>query len=287
MDIEFGTEPRREALATQTLGGKIQPPTNGSPIYMLGAFRDNQLHLSQLDHMVQLRTQLPHLDAGDENVRSSAARAKANHPNTAPAADRPEPRAVDMKVKSAADPSDFSSDLHASGTRTADLLRRMQEEKWEPYEWVDEVEAASWDNFDGHMFLNDADPPVLKSRMTNNEFLDAISAPRLDPMRPGGKGLMGRVKPRDRRKRTRKSANKGTVRGGKEVEARGEEEMTVEDGESASGSSDADDGEDEDTKTVVQEPVVVAPASTHKAIPKPRGRPRKSLTHTGKDASAS
>ncbi|PZP62892.1 MAG: hypothetical protein DI596_03315, partial [Azospira oryzae] len=64
-DPEFMYPP----LQTQSLGGKLVTPSARDPIYLLGHFRNQQLHLSHLDSVVQMRPQLHHIDAEDEIKR--------------------------------------------------------------------------------------------------------------------------------------------------------------------------------------------------------------------------
>lgn len=82
---------------------------------------------------MQLRPQLHHLDAFDEVAIKSKAIAKARKDLDDEAGPRnvPEARAIDVKVKSA-------ESEHNGGQRNNDLLKRMQEEKWDKYSWVDE-----------------------------------------------------------------------------------------------------------------------------------------------------
>ena len=70
-DSNVSSDPE-DTITTQTLGGKIASTSSGDPIYMLGAFRGSELHLSHLDALVQVRPQLHHLDAADELERSRA-----------------------------------------------------------------------------------------------------------------------------------------------------------------------------------------------------------------------
>lgn len=84
----------------------------------------DQLHLAPLSAVVQLRPQLHHLDAYDEvTVKSKSAKSKQEEGDT-------EARAIDMKVKSA--------EGDTGGQSNNELLKKMQDEKWEKYEWIDE-----------------------------------------------------------------------------------------------------------------------------------------------------
>jgi hypothetical protein len=127
-------------LGKQTLGGRIKPAIDGDPLYMLGAFRGEEFHLAPLSSVVQLRPQLHHLDAFDDvakgRVASSArARKDADGGGEDVGGSRVvehEARAVDMKVKSA----EGGDDTAVKGNN--ELLKRMQDEKWERFSWIDE-----------------------------------------------------------------------------------------------------------------------------------------------------
>lgn len=135
-------------IRTQSLGGRIKPPEEGDPVYMLATFKGSKcmgspigfslitrahkrhlenLHLSPVSAVVQLQAQLHHLDALDEMPKKGASKAKKDDD------DRPtesEARAIDVKVKGAEDGG-------AILAGNLDLLKRMQEEKWKAFEWVD------------------------------------------------------------------------------------------------------------------------------------------------------
>lgn len=206
----------------QTLGGKIVKPSAGDPIYLLGSFQNNSLHLSHLDALVQVRPQLPHLDAVDEleRNRGTAALARAKGKDgivlgdiSAPPAGqsaRPESKAIDIKLKSGG-PSSHNNDL---GTNiNAQLLRAIQQEPWQTFDWIDEDDVEAHQQAEKALYLsipldNDVDtsvPPNLESAITNSEWLDLMSAPRIDHGKKGNnKGLMGKVRGRDRERQRRK-----------------------------------------------------------------------------------
>ena len=157
-----------------TLGGRIKPSVDGDPVYMLGAFRESrslpeippfpnrmflfslarglrlggiytilltlsdrcadELHLAPLSAVVQLRPQLHHLDAFDEvSVKNKALlRARRDLDGEArPRPAEPEARAIDMKVKSAE-----SGNANLAGNNES--LKRIQDERWQRYSWIDE-----------------------------------------------------------------------------------------------------------------------------------------------------
>lgn len=85
------------------------------------------LHLSPVSAVVQLHPQLHHLDALDEMPKGRGAKNKKEDEDRG---GDTEARAIDVKVKGAEDGG-------AMLAGNLDLLKRMQEEKWRKYEWVD------------------------------------------------------------------------------------------------------------------------------------------------------
>ncbi|KAL5002960.1 Sin-like protein conserved region-domain-containing protein [Aspergillus recurvatus] len=162
-------------LKVQTLGGRIKTPEDGDPVYMLAAFRGDKLHLSPVTAVVQLHPQLHHLDAMDEMPKARAGKVRKEGEE-----DRAEPeaRAVDVKVKGAED-----RDVMMPGN--LDLLKKMQEEQWKKYDWVDAENEESWQIYDNYMMHQDVeDLPQLQSAINSEDYLDKMSAPRIDPARP-------------------------------------------------------------------------------------------------------
>lgn len=94
---------------------------------------EDELHLAPLSAVVQLRPQLHHLDAVDDNAKGKPTpRSKKDADDDASGRPgEPEVRAIDMKVKSAE-----SENVNVTGNN--ELLKRMQDEKWEKYTWIDE-----------------------------------------------------------------------------------------------------------------------------------------------------
>ncbi|KAL1969646.1 hypothetical protein VTN77DRAFT_8199 [Rasamsonia byssochlamydoides] len=165
-------------LKVQTLGGRIKEPQDGDPLYMLGAFRGKNLHLSPVSAVVQLRPQLHHLDAAEElSSRTRAARARKDVDDDA-AQREAEARVIDVKVKSAE-----GGEAVVGGN--IELLKKMQDEKWETYEWVDAETEDAWYTYESYMIHNNPeDLPQLQSAIDGEDYLDAMSAPRVDPARP-------------------------------------------------------------------------------------------------------
>jgi RPC5 protein len=274
-DVDMETIPAHSSiseepiLSVQTLGGKIVNPSPGDPIYMLGSFQNNSMHLSHLDALVQVRPQLPHLDAADELERNRNVSAMARNKGKDAAVNgdipaplpgpstRPESKALDLKIKSNG-PAYHDNDL--STNTNAKLLRAIQQEPWQTYIWIDEDEPESRDHAKKalhlHLPLNDLDatcePSKLESAITNCEWLDLLSAPRIEHGKKGDKGLMGKVRGRERERQRRKrneaarrerasTAQKETAAAGEE--AGGSASNPIEEG-TATGNADGTAAED-------------------------------------------
>ncbi|CAG8949203.1 hypothetical protein HYFRA_00004826 [Hymenoscyphus fraxineus] len=163
-----------KVLAKQTLGGQMVTSDGTNPQYMVGTFRKNQLHLTPVKHIVQLRPQFHHVDAQAEQKKASA------HGSNSTAVP-PQARAITMTVKSNVDGENDKIDTMAS------RISSTQQEPWIQYRYVDEAEDEAWAVFQENFFVgpNDDltneellnDMPKLKSSLDNEEYLDVISAP--------------------------------------------------------------------------------------------------------------
>lgn len=191
-------------LQTQSLGGKIVTPTARDPVYLLGCFWQNQIHLSQLDAVVQMRPQLHHIDALEEHQKRAqsltgpaTAKQKAGT-NGIPG--KVESKAIEIKIKDTKDdPKDRSLNENARS------LRDIQVEGWDEHEWIDEEDDDAKEAAESLLQLSFAGtPPVskLKSRISNGDWLDKMSAPRED----GKKGLLAKLRGRERERARRKKA---------------------------------------------------------------------------------
>ncbi|KAL3473390.1 Sin-like protein conserved region-domain-containing protein [Aspergillus californicus] len=162
-------------LKVQTLGGRIKNPEDGDPVYMLAAFRGDKLHLSPVTAVVQLHPQLHHLDAMDELPKARATKGRKEGEEEGP---EPEARAIDVKVKGSED-----KEIPVAGN--LDLLKQMQDENWKSYDWVDAENEESWQIYDNYMMHQDVEGlPQLESAINSEDYLDKMSAPRIDPARP-------------------------------------------------------------------------------------------------------
>ncbi|KAL9622710.1 MAG: hypothetical protein Q9160_003020 [Pyrenula sp. 1 TL-2023] len=227
-----------DEMHMQRLGGKIKEPAEGDPVYMLGYVKDNAVHLSRLDALVQLRPQLPHLDADDEVLRHID-RAKGKKESSESNV-KSQARAVEMKINRTE-----KSPEEAARAQNEALLQSIQDEKWTTYTWNDHDTFESASHYDKCLrmpFIDEA--AQLTARVDNSGWLDAMSAPRIDPAsgKAGSMGLMGKVKGREREKRRRNFSEK--QRREREQAANTENVMEDVDGDTAL-ESETDSGESE------------------------------------------
>ncbi|KAI9772368.1 MAG: hypothetical protein M1839_002504 [Geoglossum umbratile] len=171
-------------LDKQTLGGITNSKDAIQPNYYIGTFRNSQLHLNPLSSITQLRPQFHHIDAlADQEKSATRAQRDATNPPR-----QQEARAVQMTVKSA-----DGDDLETS--EISKTLRSAQEEDWIHYKYFDENSDDSWASYE-RLFLSDAAKAMkLRSTWTNSEWLDAMSAPRLDHSAPGRKAPVLKIEP--------------------------------------------------------------------------------------------
>ncbi|KAF2855652.1 hypothetical protein T440DRAFT_551019 [Plenodomus tracheiphilus IPT5] len=153
-------------LNSQTFGGQIINDNGKGPSYMLGTFRDDQLHLTRLNGLVQLRTQFHHIDASAQLEAVARRREKESQEGAKPA----EPKAFLPTVKKT------GGDTAAEMTQA--FMKQTNQEQWQKMNYHDENSEVAFDSYSERLFLADAAAaPVLQSRLNNNEFLDTISAP--------------------------------------------------------------------------------------------------------------
>lgn len=110
----------------QTLGGQIVQDEHGNPNYMLGAFKGNELHLTRLDGLVQMRPQFHHVDAVTHQ-ETAARRSEA--------AEERKPAQALALAQTYKDNRDVP---HLEELRAKNLLALAQEEKWTNFLYYDE-----------------------------------------------------------------------------------------------------------------------------------------------------
>lgn len=176
-------EQQGNVMHRQTLGGQItrhegpalEEEERGKPVYFLGAFRDQELHLTKVDGTVQMRPQFHHLDAEEQRTRLAASRAAAMDPG-AEQRSQGDPRSLLMKNKTAEE-----SEKDKAEDKLRRTLQASEAEPWTNLEYVDEDQEEAYEKFRDRFFLREVDAaPKLKSGMENEEYLDAISMPRRD-----------------------------------------------------------------------------------------------------------
>lgn len=119
---------RGNVMNVNTLGGQIILPEEGKPMYMLGAFQGDQLHLSQVNGVAQLRPQFHHIDARAQLSKARQARERAaNEPVR-----MNEPRLVQQMARTAADDEEINI------AQTSAFLSKASEEKWIPLQYHDD-----------------------------------------------------------------------------------------------------------------------------------------------------
>jgi len=170
------------------------PVEETTPQYMIGTFRQSrrpvlvafqdfinilsdQLHLTPVDKIVQMRPQFHHIDAHSEIERAGRAR------DPALGGRMQEARAVHMTVKSNVDGEEDTTDSMAKRITAA------QTELWKTHRYIDEDTEEAWAEYKESMFVGtdlgtrDSEDllkslPKLLSSLNNKEYLDTISAPR-------------------------------------------------------------------------------------------------------------
>lgn len=219
-----------KVMHKQTLGGQIFRHDNqgediSQPVYFLGAFAGNQLHLSKVDGTVQMRPQFHHIDAEAHRNRLATSRATAEADGAA-AKPAPVARGLQQSYKEMSDDKDKDAPERLMRKALADA----EEESWVPLEYVDEAEEAAFELFHERMFLHDAEQaPQLNSGMDDDAFLDAVSMPR-------------EGSPHRRRKRPPRKRDVEEGDGGAETAAAGQGEAVAQN-EGGAGSSTLAEGE--------------------------------------------
>jgi len=139
--------------------------------------KTDQLHLTPVDNIVQMRPQFHHIDAHSEQERFGRVR------DPAMAARVQEARAIHMTVKTNVDGEEETTDT------MAERISAAQAEHWKTQQYIDEDDGEAWQAYHQHLFVGAstglesnedllAHMPPLKSALDDTEYLDTISAPR-------------------------------------------------------------------------------------------------------------
>ncbi|KAJ5030267.1 DNA-directed RNA polymerase III subunit Rpc5 [Bipolaris maydis] len=151
-------------LNTQTFGGQILHEDGKGPSYMLGTFRDNELHLTRIDGLVQLRTQFHHIDASAQLEAVQRRREKESQEGAKLA----EPKAFLAQVKKTG--GDTAAEL------TQAFMKATNQEQWQRLNYFDENDERAFESYHERLFIQDvASAPKLQAKIDNSGFLDTIS----------------------------------------------------------------------------------------------------------------
>lgn len=134
----------------------------------------DQLHLTPVDQVVQMRPQFHHIDARTEQERTSRARE--------PTAGSAQARAIHMTVKSKVDGEESTVDT------MGERITAAQAEKWKTHKYVDEDEDEAWKFYNENLIIGAEEKiedteelkmnmPKLATALANMEYMDTISAP--------------------------------------------------------------------------------------------------------------
>ncbi|KAK3679599.1 hypothetical protein LTR37_021377 [Vermiconidia calcicola] len=192
MTTFYDAKKEGKVFNTQTLGGQITKHDSaeeaGKPLYFVGAFRGDELHLSKVTGTVQMRPQFHHLDAEEQRTRlagsstgaaagagAGGGAAAAQDASTAQPAERARTIHQSYKPSTSGNPR---GELEEQSAAMRSALQTAAEEAWVDLEYVDEDEEEAYGMFHGRMFVQDtAGVARLKSAMGDDEYLDAVSAP--------------------------------------------------------------------------------------------------------------
>ncbi|KAI1818375.1 hypothetical protein GGS20DRAFT_528366 [Poronia punctata] len=150
IDMLDWTEAVRQdkVLRTQTLGGQIPPEPDTECQWMVGVFKGDKLHLTPASALIQLRTQLHHIDAVTEQERASRREGAgaAGKDAAAATASSAGARAIHMSIKSA-----DSGGGELTTETMVDRLRTVQTEAWGKLKYEDEDSARTWTVFSNNL----------------------------------------------------------------------------------------------------------------------------------------
>ncbi|OTA69598.1 hypothetical protein K449DRAFT_97582 [Hypoxylon sp. EC38] len=152
-----------KVLRTQTLGGQFAIEKDTNCRWMVGTFKGDQLHLTPVTSLVNLRPQLHHLDAYTEQERLSRPRegpaagpasgAAAAGKDGAAAGTGPQgssgaAKAIHMSIKSA-----NSADAEVTVDTMERRLRNVQTEQWIKLKYEHEDSEKAWKMFGNLLWM--------------------------------------------------------------------------------------------------------------------------------------
>ena len=171
-------------LQMQTLGGQVLGQRGvvdgevGRPQYFVGAFVNDQLHLTRVGGTVQMRPQFHHLDAEDQRSRLLASKQLAAQQAAEGDASNP-PKSQVVAARFATDASQAvpKGELELREQAMRQALRSAHEEKWSPLDHVDEAEESAYQSWEERMRVSASNSArKLKTPSRNDEYLEALSA---------------------------------------------------------------------------------------------------------------
>lgn len=126
-------------LNTVTWGGRLIPDEDWKPAYMIGAFHGKELHLTQLDGIIQLRPELHHVDAISHLDAASRRREATDAKSVLPTVQKSEEDGIKA------------------------ILGEAASEQWVKLSWNHSETGAAYDGFNRRLFLEDTEnAPVIQ-----------------------------------------------------------------------------------------------------------------------------
>lgn len=150
-------------LNKQTFAG-VAKKSEGE--YMIGVFKDNELHLNMVNAVAQLRPQFQHITHRNQSEAEKEKELKEKETEK-----KKQPRAVQMTAMASGENAP-----NFSGAITA--RKRMEEEEFVGMDWYDRDSDESWSISDKLIATNKT--PLISST-TVEEYVEEISAPYVDP----------------------------------------------------------------------------------------------------------
>lgn len=143
--------------------------------YMIGVFKDNELHLNMVNAVAQMRPQFQHITHRNLAELEKEKEAKAKEA----AEKKKQPRAVQMTALASGESApNFSGAISAR--------KRMEEEEFVGMDWYDRDSDESWSTSDKLIATNKA-PLISKTSVA--DYVEEISAPYIDPTKKSPKAI--------------------------------------------------------------------------------------------------
>ena len=146
----------------------------------------------------------PSVDEDEDDDSDDSDESEESDPTASAMSKDTEPKAVNMTVKSTGKKKKGDDDyIFGNMKETAKVLRAMRDEPWQRLKWIDQdvnnfhiqefyvtltfrQEEESFEIYDEHLVYQDPEnAPKLLSELTEEQYLKAISYPRLEPKEQG------------------------------------------------------------------------------------------------------